>query len=95
MAPVLSGIDASLITQRADAIDTLARQIAQTIDWCRGLDTLYEKGCRVFLELGPGSALARMVRARFTDVEARAVDDFRSLPAAGDWTISKLVRRRG
>lgn len=95
MAPVLSGIDASLITQRADAIDTLARQIGQTIDWCRCLDTLYERGCRVFLELGPGSALARMVRARFTDVEARAVDDFCSLPAVVVWTMSRLVRKRG
>lgn len=89
---VLSGIDASLISDRSAAIDALARQIAQTIDWARCLDALYERGARVFIELGPGNALARNAQARFEGVEARSLDDFRSLPAAVDWVENRVKR---
>jgi [acyl-carrier-protein] S-malonyltransferase len=88
---VLSGTDASLIRDRSAAIDALARQIAQTIDWARCLDALYERGSRVFLELGPGNALARNVQARFESVEARSLDDFRSLSAAVDWVKNRVA----
>ncbi len=92
--PVLSGTDASLISKRSAAIDALARQIAQTIDWARCLDALYERGCRAFLELGPGNALARNARARFESVEARSLDDFRSLSAAADWVKNRIAVKR-
>jgi len=89
---VLSGTDASPIRDRSTAIDALARQIAQTIDWARSLEALYERGSRVFLELGPGNALARNAQARFEGVEARSLDDFRSLSAAVAW-VGKRVKR--
>lgn len=83
--PVFAGIDASLITRRNDAIDALSRQLAQRIEWARVLQALRERGCRVFLELPPGKALSRMLRSRFADVEARALDDFRSLEGVVAW----------
>lgn len=87
--PVVSGIDGALRTGHEHAADTLARQLAQTVDWSRCLDTLHERGCRVFLELLPGRALSRMVRERFPDAEARALDDFRSLAGAAKWVRSR------
>ena len=87
--PVLAGIDGSLVTRRADAIDSLSRQVAQTIDWSRVLLTLEERGCRIFLELGPGAALSRMIRDRFRDVDARSLDDFRSLDGALAWVAAR------
>jgi [acyl-carrier-protein] S-malonyltransferase len=87
---VLSGTDASLISERSAAIDALARQIAQTINWARCLDSLYERGARVFIELGPGNALARNAQARFEGVESRSLDDFGSLSAAVDWVRNRV-----
>jgi [acyl-carrier-protein] S-malonyltransferase len=50
------------------------------------LDVLFERGCRLFLELGPGGALSRMARERLgADVEARSVSEFRSLDAVAAW----------
>jgi [acyl-carrier-protein] S-malonyltransferase len=87
--PVVAGIDARPVATRTRAVETLASQVAHTIEWGRCLDALHERGCRVFLELAPGSALSAMVRERFDDVEARGVEEFHDLAAAAAW-----VRRR-
>jgi [acyl-carrier-protein] S-malonyltransferase len=83
--PVVAGIDASWVVSRETAIDKLALQLNHTIAWSGCLDILYERGCRVFLELGPGRALARMTQARFGDVDARSVEDFRSPDGVSAW----------
>jgi [acyl-carrier-protein] S-malonyltransferase len=85
VTPVVAGIDAAWVVRRETAIEKLAQQLDRTIEWGACLDTLYERGCRVFLELGPGRALARMTQARFGDVDARAVGDFRSLVGVSSW----------
>jgi [acyl-carrier-protein] S-malonyltransferase len=83
--PVVAGIDAAWVVRREIAIEKLALQLDRTIAWSACLDMLYERGCRVFLELGPGRALARMTQARFDDVDARSADDFRSLEGVSSW----------
>jgi [acyl-carrier-protein] S-malonyltransferase len=88
--PVVAGIDAAWVTCRETAIEKLALQLDREIAWANCLEMLYERGCRVFLELGPGRALARMTQLRFDDVDARAVDDFRSLDGVKSW-LSKQV----
>ncbi len=50
--PVVAGIDAAWVVRREAAIDKLALQLDRTIEWADCLDVLYERGCRVFLELG-------------------------------------------
>ncbi|HYU57632.1 MAG TPA: type I polyketide synthase, partial [Actinomycetota bacterium] len=42
-------------------LDMLAAQIASPVQFVKGLQTLYEAGARVFVELGPKSALHRFV----------------------------------
>ena len=76
------------------AIATLSNQVAHTIEWARCMDALHERGCRVFLELGPGAALSRMLRERFADVDARSLDDFRSLAGCVRWLESRLPSRQ-
>jgi [acyl-carrier-protein] S-malonyltransferase len=49
------------------------------------MTTAVEMGCTVFLELGPGRGLARMISTRFPDVQARSVEEFRSLSAVARW----------
>ena len=87
---VVAGIDARLVTTRERAIATLSSQIASTVEWAQCLDTLYERGCRVYLELGPGRALSRMARERHEDIEARSVDEFRDQAAIVAWVRRKL-----
>lgn len=83
--PVLAGVDASVVTTRARAVETLALQVAQTVEWSQCLDGIGEMGCDVLLEMGPGNGLARMVRDRFPDIPVRSVSEFVSLAGVVDW----------
>ncbi|HUN90455.1 MAG TPA: acyltransferase domain-containing protein [Burkholderiaceae bacterium] len=88
--PVLAGVDASLVRSREAAIKALACQLAAPIQWARCMDAAYERGCRVFLELGACDAVSRIVSERFRDVAARSVSDFRQLESAADWAARAL-----
>ena len=90
--PVLAGIDASTVRSAAQAVQALAAQIARTVEWFQCVDALYEGGCRVFLELGPGRALSKTVRDRHADAQARSIEEFGSGDAAADWVRRSLDR---
>jgi [acyl-carrier-protein] S-malonyltransferase len=83
--PVLSGIGADAVTSKARAVETLSRQLSETIVWSDCMDAAAEAGITVALELGPGAALARMLQARHPQVACRSVADFRSLDGIVAW----------
>lgn len=83
--PVLSGLDGRPVADARDAIATLARQIAEPLDWARTLDVAVEMGGTAFFETGPGSSLTKMVRERFPELPARALDEFATVDGAVAW----------
>lgn len=83
--PVLSGIAASRINTKEQAVDHLSRQLAKTIEWSGCMDAAVEAGITVALELGPGSALARMFQSRHPEVACRSAADFRSIDGVVAW----------
>ena len=83
--PVLSGIGAAPISDKARAVETLSRQLSETILWSDCMDAAAEAGITVALELGPGAALARMLQARHPQIACRSVADFRSLDGIVSW----------
>jgi acyl transferase domain-containing protein/acyl carrier protein/NAD(P)-dependent dehydrogenase (short-subunit alcohol dehydrogenase family) len=62
--PVVANIDASFYPVGPDApekmVDILGRQIGSAVRFRNGLETLYEAGARVFVEVGPKRALYGM-----------------------------------
>lgn len=83
--PVLAGINAEKITNKARAVATLSRQLSDTIVWSDCMDAAAEEGMTVALELGPGAALARMLQARHPHIACRSVADFRSIDGIIAW----------
>ncbi len=81
---LIGAADASTVHD-AGGIAGLANQIDTTIDWAATLEAIVERGGSRCLELGPGSALADMVRATYPMLDARAVDDFRSIAGIKAW----------
>jgi len=83
--PVLAGIDGSLLRRRDDALTHLPAQLSRPLrwDWCQ--ETLTSLGVDVALELGPGNDLAKLLESGDGSTTARAVDEFGSLAAVGDW----------
>ncbi|MBT2766287.1 malonate decarboxylase subunit epsilon [Stenotrophomonas sp. ISL-67] len=89
---VLAGIDARPVRDHAALVHTLSAQLAQTIEWAQVMRQLFERGARVFLQLGPGTALARMVAADYPCCEVRAVEEFQHLDGAANWVHNALDR---
>jgi [acyl-carrier-protein] S-malonyltransferase len=83
--PVLSALDGSPVENRDGAIDCLARQISEPLQWARTLDLASEMGATVYFEVGPGNTLSRMVRERFPAAQARSLSEFQTLEGALNW----------
>ncbi|SCB09644.1 [acyl-carrier-protein] S-malonyltransferase [Bradyrhizobium shewense] len=90
-ARVLSGIDGASVMSAGTGLDKLAAQISQTVQWASCLQACVEAGATVFLELGPGSALSRMIADVRPDLPARSLDDFRSLQGVRAWLARQLA----
>lgn len=89
--PVLTGIGAERVHDKAGAVAALSRQLAQPILWSECMDAAAEAGIEVALELGPGAALSRMLQARHPGIACRSVADFRSIDGIAAW----LARHAG
>lgn len=81
----LIGVADASVVSGGRSVPGLAAQIDTTIDWAATLEALIERGVRRVLELGPGTALADMARAAYPMLEARSVDDFRTLDGIAAW----------
>ena len=81
---LLRGIDAETVRDPRAGLRKLALQVAQTIDWAACLQACREAGATRFLELGPGSALARMA-ATDPSAASRAVEQFGTADGVRAW----------
>jgi [acyl-carrier-protein] S-malonyltransferase len=90
--PVLAGVTGAPVRTRAEAVRTLSAQLARRVEWARALAASAELGCTVFLDLGPGGALARMAAEAVPGVAARAVADFRSIAGVARWVEGALAQ---
>ncbi len=88
--PVLAGISAAKILRREQMEQLLPEQIHHTVRWDRIQQRFQESGCRVVLELGPGTQLSHMAVA--CGIEARGVDEFHSAEGIAEWVKSAMAR---
>ena len=84
-APVLAGISAAAVGDKAQAVELLSRQLAEKIRWLSCMDAAAEAGISYALELGPGNALTRMLQNRHSHINSRSVADFRTLDGIRKW----------
>jgi [acyl-carrier-protein] S-malonyltransferase len=82
---LISSIDAQVILNGPRNLDKLALQLSEPVQWTACLEACIEAGADTFLELGPGRALAAMVAAAYPGVNARSIDDFRSIDGVRAW----------
>ena len=87
--PMVGSVDAQVVRSTASALAVLERQIHTTIDWQSTMDTIVAYRPGAVLELGPGTALSRMMLEVEPGLEVRSLDDFRSLDGAAHWIRSR------
>lgn len=89
---LLAGTDGRVVDSAERVVATLGAQIARTVQWQTVLEQAAERGGRVFLELGPGAALSRRVRELHPQLQARSVEDFRTLEGVLEWVEAACAR---
>lgn len=62
----------------------LRDQVTSTVRWADCMENLLERGCDLFLELGPGEVLAGLLRRIQKDVEVMSVSDPASVHACAE-----------
>lgn len=90
MFPVIAGISGAAVENWPVAVDSLAAQLMQPIRWSTCIEAAVERGATVFLELGPGASLARMLQESHPQLRARSVADFRSVDGVLRWVEQTL-----
>ena len=80
--PVIANVDAEPKRDVAAAIDALIRQVSSPVRWEDVVKRLIAEGARTFVELGPGSVLAGLVKKIDRSVAVMSVDSPESLDAA-------------
>jgi [acyl-carrier-protein] S-malonyltransferase len=83
-APVLRGIDGQPLSTYAAARAALPDAVERAIRWRAAIEECLERGIGAALELSPGATLTRML-TRHASIQARAVDDFRSVEGVARW----------
>jgi [acyl-carrier-protein] S-malonyltransferase len=91
---MLEGVSGRRVFNRKQAVDALVGQISHPIMWARNISAMIEYKCSVFLELGPGRSLARMVSGKIHFGEARSLEEFGDLNEIPIW-LEKLLKRSG
>ena len=80
--PVVANVDAEPKRTAADSIDALIRQVSSPVRWEDVVKRLVAEGARTFVELGPGSVLAGLIKKIDRSVTVASVEDEAGLEAA-------------
>jgi [acyl-carrier-protein] S-malonyltransferase len=80
--PIVANVDAQPKRTAADAIDALVRQVSSPVRWEDVVKRLIADGARTFIELGPGSVLAGLIKKIDRSVTVASVEDEAGLEAA-------------
>ena len=80
--PIVTNVDADIITRGSKARDALLRQVFSPVLWSDSVGRLIEEGVTRFVEIGPGKVLSGLVKQSSRECQLLNVEDAQSLGAA-------------
>ena len=89
--PLVTNVDAGLISSAAEAREALIRQVTLPVRWEESIRELIEQGATTFVEVGPGRVLSGLLRQIDRSVHSLNVEDVKSLQMA----LDRLAQIRG
>lgn len=84
-ARLISGLDGTPVRNIQAGLAKLASQVFTTIDWASCMDSIRAARPSRILELGPGAALAHMMREAAPAIPTRSASDFRTIEGLRSW----------
>lgn len=82
--PLVTNVDAKLITCGAGARDALLRQVAAPVRWSESIRLLVDEGVTRFVEVGPGKVLSGLMRQNDRQCKVLNVEDTQTLNSTAD-----------
>jgi [acyl-carrier-protein] S-malonyltransferase len=79
--PVIANVDAEPKRDAASAIEALIRQVSSPVRWEDVVRRLVSEGARTFVELGPGTVLAGLIKKIDRSVNVMSVENEEGLAA--------------
>src|SRR6476469_9760726 len=79
--PVMSNVTGGAVETLAEIRTALQDQVTSTVRWADCMESLLERGCDFFIELGPGEVLAGLLRRTRKDANVMSVSDQSSVHA--------------
>jgi [acyl-carrier-protein] S-malonyltransferase len=89
--PLVTNVDAAVITGGDEAREALIRQVSLPVRWEDSIRELVEQGVSNFVEVGPGRVLSGLLRQIDRSVHVFNVEDSRTLQTA----LERLVQAEG
>jgi [acyl-carrier-protein] S-malonyltransferase len=77
--PLVSNASGTVVESGEEVHQALVAQIASPVRWVECVQTLVDRGCTTFLELGPGRVLSGLVRQIAVGAESTPVDSPRAV----------------
>jgi len=81
--PLVTNVDAAVISKGAEARESLVRQVSSPVRWLQSIELLIKEGVDTFVEVGPGKVLTGLMRQINREVKCLNVEDAASLKSAG------------
>lgn len=82
VVPVVANCTADFETTAADVRTNLSNQITGSVRWIESVSRMLDSGADVFIELGPGTVLAGLVKRIAPQANVHSIGDRRSLEDA-------------
>ena len=82
--PVISNVTGREVATPVEIRRTLQDQVTSTVRWVDCMERLAALGCDLFIELGPGSVLAGLLKRTRKDVDVVSVSDAESVRACSE-----------
>ena len=82
IVPLVTNVDAAMISSGAAARDALVRQVSSPVRWLESMELLIREGVDTFVEVGPGKVLTGLMRQISREVKCFNVEDAASLKSA-------------
>ncbi len=73
--PVVSNVSAKLLTRAEEVRQELSDQLVSAVQWARCVLAMANQGAGVFVEVGPGHSLSKMVRRIAGDAQVIGTDE--------------------
>jgi [acyl-carrier-protein] S-malonyltransferase len=80
--PLVNNVDARVVRTAEAVRDGLVRQVSGAVRWQQGVEELVRQGVTAFVEVGPGTVLAGLVKKIVREAQVSNVEDAESLQGA-------------